>query len=139
MLKKVILATALAASFGTAMAQSIIIREAPPPVREERVPGPRPGWEWAQGHWSWRHGQYVWVQGHWMRERRGEHWVADRWERRGDRWVMINGHWERGGGMGHRGMGDRDHDGVPNRYDRDRDNDGVPNRFDSAPNNPYRR
>jgi hypothetical protein len=36
-------------------------------------------------------------------------------------------------------MGDRDHDGVPNRYDRDRDNDGVPNRFDQAPNNPYRR
>jgi hypothetical protein len=129
MLKKVILAAALAASFGTAMAQAIIIREAPPPVREERVPGPRPGWEWAQGHWAWRHGQYVWVDGHWMRERRGEHWVADRWERRGDRWVMVAGHWERGHrgeGMGHRGL-------------RDNDGDGVPNRFDAAPNNPYRR
>jgi hypothetical protein len=34
--------------------------------------------------------------------------------------------------------GDRDGDGVPNRYDRDRDGDGVPNRFDSRPNNPYR-
>lgn len=33
---------------------------------------------------------------------------------------------------------DRDHDGVPNRFDRDRDNDGVPNRFDRRPNNPYR-
>jgi len=33
---------------------------------------------------------------------------------------------------------DRDHDGIPNRFDRDRDNDGVPNRFDSRPNNPYR-
>jgi hypothetical protein len=68
----------------------------------------------------------------------------------------------------YRGYGDRDHDGVPNRYDRhndngalgdrdhdgvpnafdhrndnramgDRDHDGVPNRFDSSPNNPYRR
>jgi hypothetical protein len=29
---------------------------------------------------------------------------------------------------------DRDHDGVPNRYDRDRDGDGVPNRYDRAPN-----
>ena len=34
--------------------------------------------------------------------------------------------------------GDRDRDGVPNRYDRDRDGDGVPNRYDRAPNNPYR-
>ena len=36
------------------------------------------------------------------------------------------------------GYRDRDHDGVPNRYDRDRDGDGVPNRFDDHPNNPYR-
>jgi len=47
-------------------------------------------------------------------------------------------------GYGHRGWDrdrywDRDHDGIPNRFDRDRDNDGVPNRFDSRPNNPYRR
>ena len=43
----------------------------------------------------------------------------------------------------HRGpppaYGDRDRDGVPNRYDRDRDNDGVPNRYDRRPNDPYRR
>ncbi|MDM0016150.1 hypothetical protein [Variovorax saccharolyticus] len=37
-----------------------------------------------------------------------------------------------------RGWGDRDHDGVPNRYDRDRDGDGVPNRYDRRPDNPYR-
>lgn len=36
------------------------------------------------------------------------------------------------------GYGDRDRDGVPNRYDRDRDNDGVPNYADRAPSNPYR-
>jgi hypothetical protein len=34
--------------------------------------------------------------------------------------------------------GDRDRDGIPNRYDRDRDNDGVPNYDDRAPSNPYR-
>ena len=34
--------------------------------------------------------------------------------------------------------GDRDHDGIPNRYDRDRDGDGVPNRYDRSPNNPRR-
>ena len=36
------------------------------------------------------------------------------------------------------GYGDRDRDGVPNRYDRDRDNDGVRNRDDRRPNNPNR-
>jgi len=39
---------------------------------------------------------------------------------------------------GYYGQGDRDRDGVPNRYDRDRDNDGVPNRYDRRPNNPNR-
>lgn len=38
----------------------------------------------------------------------------------------------------YRGYGDRDRDGVPNRYDRDRDNDGVPNNADRRPENPYR-
>jgi hypothetical protein len=59
--------------------------------------------------------------------------------------------WERRGPYG-----DRDHDGIPNRFDLDprhndarvahrragwgdRDHDGVLNRFDRAPNNPYRR
>ncbi len=32
--------------------------------------------------------------------------------------------------------GDRDWDGIPDRFDRDRDGDGVPNRLDSRPNNP---
>lgn len=39
-------------------------------------------------------------------------------------------------GHGFNGRGDRDWDGIPNRFDRDRDGDGVPNRFDSRPNNP---
>lgn len=34
-----------------------------------------------------------------------------------------------------RGQGDRDGDGIPNRFDRDRDGDGVPNRFDRDRNN----
>ena len=46
------------------------------------------------------------------------------------------------GGYGYR---DRDHDGVPNRYDRydnralkDKDRDGVPNTWDKHDRNPYR-
>lgn len=139
MLKHILLASVAAAAFGAAPLTStaqeravVVTRVAPPPMREERMPGPRPGWEWAPGHWQWRHGQYVWVDGRWMRERRGMHWVADRWERRPNgRWELVAGHWERGGRdfdrrMGGPGMRDRDHDGVPNRYDE-------------HPDNPYRR
>ena len=36
------------------------------------------------------------------------------------------------------GRRDRDHDGIPNRFDRDRDGDGVPNRQDRRPSNPRR-
>jgi hypothetical protein len=145
MLKKILLAAAVASTFGSAMAaqRAIVITEAPPAVREERVPEYRRGYDWAPGHWAWRHGQYVWVEGHFIRERRGMHWVAEHWvQRPNGRWEMVAGHWERGERrqyMGARGMGDRDRDGVPNRYDRDRDNDGVPNRFDNHPNNPNRR
>lgn len=146
MLKKVLLAAAVASSLGTAFAQqrAIVITEvAPPPVREERVPEYRRGYDWAPGHWVWRNGQYRWVEGRFIRERHGMHWVPERWvQRPNGRWEMVAGHWERGERrqyMGARGMGDRDHDGVPNRFDRDRDNDGVPNRYDSRPNNPNRR
>jgi hypothetical protein len=44
-----------------------------------------------------------------------------------------------GGTRYSRRMRDRDHDGVPNRYDRDRDGDGVSNRRDAYPNDPRRR
>ena len=147
MLKKILLAAAVASTLGTtAMAaqRAIVITEAPPAVREERIPEYRRGYDWAPGHYVYRNGQYAWVEGHFIRERRGMHWVADRWvQRPNGRYEMVAGHWERGEHrgqyMGARGMGDRDHDGVPNRADRDRDGDGVPNRFDNAPNNPNRR
>lgn len=113
-----------------ALQRAIVVTEAPPAVREERIPAPRRGMEWAPGHWAWRHGQYVWVNGHWMHERRGMHWVADRWVERNGRWELVAGHWEHGRhathALGGPGMGDRDRDGVPNRYD-------------AHPNDPYRR
>jgi YXWGXW repeat-containing protein len=126
MFKKILLASLIAASFASvplassAQQRAIIIREAPPPPREEVIPAPRRGHEWAPGHWAWRDGRHVWVRGHWVRERRGQHWVPDTWVQRNGRWVYQAGHWERGG------------------RNRDRDRDGVPNRFDPAPNNPNR-
>jgi hypothetical protein len=139
MFRKILLASVIAASFASvpltsfAQQRTIIIREAPPPPRDEAVPAMRRGHEWAPGHWAWRNGRHVWVRGKMMRERRGQHWVGDTWVERNGRWVYQAGHWQRGARNR-----DRDGDGVRNRNDRDRDGDGVPNRMDPAPNNPNR-
>ncbi len=74
---------------------SIDIGIAPPPMRIETVPGPRPGYMWAPGYWDYRGRAHVWVPGHYLRERRGYHWVPDRWEQRAERWHHERGHWER--------------------------------------------
>jgi hypothetical protein len=121
MFRKILLATLLGASFASvplvSTARTIIVTEAPPAPREEAPPQRmRHGMVWAPGHYAHRQGQYVWVPGHMMRERHGQHWVADNWKERNGRWEMQAGHWARGRG--------------------DRDGDGVPNRFDSRPNNP---
>ena len=119
MLRKILLTAVAASAFalpGISSAQ-IIVQTAPPPPRMERVPPPRAGQVWAPGHWDWRGNRHVWVGGHWIRARRGQRWEQDRWIERNGHWEMERGHWARG----------------------DRDGDGVPNRFDSHPNNPNRR
>jgi hypothetical protein len=105
---------------------------APPPPRYERVPHPRPGYVWSPGYWDWRGNRHEWVAGYWIAERPGYAYYEPRWVEREGHWRREEGRWERGG------RGDRDHDGVPNRYDRDRDGDGIPNRYDHHPDNPRR-
>lgn len=87
---------------------------APPPPRYERVPAPRRGMVWSQGHWEWRGHRHVWVPGQWMQVRHGHHYRQPRWVQRSDQWRFVRGGW-------------------------DRDGDGVPNRHDRRPDNPYRR
>ncbi len=72
---------------------------------------------WVPDGYQWRHGRRHFVRGHWIAApARYDHRRAD-----------VRGP-----------HGDRDRDGVPNRFDRDRDGDGVRNRFDNRPNNPQR-
>ncbi len=68
---------------------------APPAMRVEAVPVPRPGFVWAPGFWEYRDHGHVWVPGRWIGERHGYHWVPDRWEQRGPHWHHTVGHWER--------------------------------------------
>jgi len=160
MRNKTTLAAVMAASllgFGAAaQAQyTAIVSVAAPSSRIEVVPAQRPGHVWAPGHYEWRGGQYAWVEGHWLAERHGYEYREPRWVQRGNgEWMMVGGNWERGpnGDRDHDGIpnrydadsrrygpnGDMDHDGIANQYDKDRDGDGVPNRRDRFPDDPRR-
>ena len=132
-----IAAAALAASVGVAQAApaivatgpgGFVISAGPPAPMVEVRPADRDGYDWVAGHYAWRDGRYTWVQGHWVNERPGYAWQEARWVQRPDgNWYLIGGNWERRGPNG-----DRDGDGIANRYDRDRDGDGIPNRYDNA-------
>jgi hypothetical protein len=138
---------------------NLVIGTAPPPLRYESLPPPRYGYVWAPGYWNWNGYRHVWVSGHWLVERPGYYYVQPQWVQSNGHWVRHEGRWDRRGwgdrdrdgipnrydnhdnrNYGHdRGRRhDNDRDGIPNRYDRDRDGDGVPNRYDSRPDNPRR-
>jgi len=160
-----ILAAAAAAPLPSLAATSVglYIGAAPPAPIYERMPAPRAGYVWAPGYWAWNGHRHVWTSGYWIAERPGFVYNAPVWYQGNGgwymepaRWAPYGGHdrgdryevhraydrgWDRDRYEHHRGDGrwDRDHDGVPNRYDRDRDGDGVPNRYDRRPDNPYRR
>ena len=137
-----------AAAFAPAIATaqvgvSVVIGQAPPPPRFESVPPPRVGYVWAPGYWDWRGNRHQWVSGSWLVSRPGYVYTQPRWVEHDGRWHREAARWDRGPN------GDRDHDGIPNRYDRhdnrvdyrndhrgdhrgygDKDHDGVPNRYD---------
>jgi hypothetical protein len=119
-----LIAALMAGTFGSiavpsvAVADTIVVQTAPPPLRAERTPPPRRGYVWAPGHWEWHHNRHVWVGGQWFRERHGYTYANPNWVERDGHWVMERGGWTRGG--------------------HDRDGDGVPNRMDARPNNPNR-
>ncbi len=96
------------------VAQPAYVVPPPPRARYERVPAPRRGMVWSQGHWEWRGHRHVWVPGQWMRVRHGQHYRQPQWRERHGRWYYEQGRW-------------------------DRDGDGVPNRHDRHPRNPHRR
>jgi hypothetical protein len=137
--RKLLLAALAATSISCAVpafaALDVYVDAPPPAARYEVVPAPRAGFVWQPGYWDWSHGRHAWHKGYWVKERRGYYWHPSRWEERNGRYHLVQGRWDRE----RYAFGDRDHDGVPNRFDRDRDNDGVPNRYDRAPDNPNRR
>jgi hypothetical protein len=137
MFKKTLLGAIVAASSLIAMVPTAAnaqytarVATAPPPPLQEAAPVPRRGQVWVPGHYQWRGNQHVWQRGHWVNERQGYAYQEPRWVQRGNgEWVMVGNTWERRGPGG-----DRDGDGIANRYDRDKDGDGIPNARDDRPN-----
>jgi len=122
MMKKLLIAVAIAGSLGTvtlpAASAVILVEKAPPAPRSERVPAARRGYIWDAGHWEWRRNQHVWVAGKWIRDRKGYVYNPPTWRERDGRWELQRSAWVRG--------------------NRDNDGDGVRNRDDARPNNPNR-
>jgi hypothetical protein len=112
-----VLASATLATGALAAPVYVDVRVAPPPPREEAIPVIRPGYVWVPGYWDWRGNRHVWVNGTWVHGRAGYHYAQPTWIHEGDHWRLQRGGWIHG---------DRDHDGVPDRYDH-------------QPDNPYRR
>ena len=141
MIKRKLLLAALAASsiwiapLPAAAETTFYLDIAPPAPRYEVVPAPRAGYAWQPGVWEWNNGRHSWRKGYWVKERHGYYYHPSRWEQRDGRWHMERGRWDK---QRYAARGDRDHDGVPNQYDRDRDGDGVRNKDDHAPDNPRR-
>lgn len=99
---------------------SIVIGNAPPPVRYEVVPAPRRGYEWAPGYWNWNGRKHAWAGGHWERVRSGQHYQRPEWRQSNNGWQLNRGGWQRGerhdnrGGNANRGKGPGGRDGGPN-------------------------
>jgi hypothetical protein len=116
MIRKIVLAAIVAASFGSIVAPAtaaVIVQVAPPPQRFEATPQPRNGYVWVEGHWNWSHNHHQWVSGTWIRARHGYSYTQPTWQERNGHWHQQPGAWSRG---------DRDGDGVPNNRDRSPDN-----------------
>ena len=60
LLAAAMVAVTLGVALPAAEAVTLVVREAPPAVRVETVPAPRPGYQWVGGHWDWRGSKYVW-------------------------------------------------------------------------------
>ena len=120
--RNLLLSTIIVSSFAavapTAQAAVQVYIDTPPPaVRYEVVPAPRKGYVGAPGYWNWNNHRHVWARGHWERQRVGYYYHPNRWTQNEGRWTREGGRWDRNAPMG-----DRDHDGVPNIYDRQPDN-----------------
>ena len=114
-----LVAATLGAAFPAAARTSVefYVNTPPPAPLYAVVPAPRAGFVWVPGYWDWRYNRHHWVTGHWVRHRPGYYYEPARWAQHDGRWAYAAPYWRSG----------------------DRDGDGIPDRYDAHPDNPYRR
>jgi hypothetical protein len=74
--------------------EAIVVTDAPPPpIVEETVIAPGPGYVWVGGGWVWAD-HWVWRRGYWAQPPRpGAVWVPGRYAYRNGRHVYYRGAW----------------------------------------------
>jgi hypothetical protein len=66
----------------------------PPPPRVEYFGGPRPGYAWRNGYYSYRGNAYRWNNGRWVRPpRAGARWAPGQWVQTPRGWQYRDGRW----------------------------------------------
>ena len=93
-------AAALALTIALITAMSVVgcvatVRTGPPPARVEIRPAvPYPEAVWVEGHWEFRHGEWMWSPGYWARAPfSGAVWIPGHWREDPGGWRWIPGHW----------------------------------------------
>jgi hypothetical protein len=78
----------------TALAETKLLVDAPPPPPRIENVAHRDGYVWASGHWE-RHGEsWAWIDGSYLLDQRHAHWIPDGWEAHGTQWQYVPGHWQ---------------------------------------------
>ena len=81
---------------GLALAEEVIVKEAPPrAIVEKRGVAPSHDHVWVGGYHRWDGHAYVWTAGRWeVPPRPHAVWIAPRWEHRNGGYVFIEGRWK---------------------------------------------
>jgi hypothetical protein len=81
---------------GSAFAEEIIVKTAPPhAIVEKRPVAPSHDHIWIAGYHRWDGHAYVWVPGRWeLPPRAHAVWIAPRWDHRNGGYVFVDGYWK---------------------------------------------
>jgi hypothetical protein len=72
---------------------NVILKNAPPPTKQEAEPHSRAGLVWSPGFWDYVDGWYVWEAGHWELERSDQHYLKPGWQKVIQGWKLQRGEW----------------------------------------------
>ena len=72
---------------------AIILKNPPPPAKQEAEPHSRAGLVWSPGFWDYVDGWFVWEAGHWELARTNQHYLKPGWQKVIHGWKLQRGEW----------------------------------------------